>query len=240
MKKILWIFLAVVVLGGGVAVIFSLKKDTLLTSHTQKSVESLTGTPITLEGVSARWIGRNDPVGSLQGWPLLLIQIKEMRLANPEGFRNKVLARLQDIEAAVQLFPLFSGRWHIPKLSFRLSDVNVERTAQGELNLSRLLPLQGAVLDKPASQTQGAGSFSIGRLEIFFGGRNFFDASIPDQKEPETYDFTGELQVFDGVTHPNVLVQAPAIHLIHQMGKGSLGIPLGKIQDFINQHTGKT
>ncbi len=150
MKKFLIVFL-IVLIAAPVAT-FAVR-DWLIKTVLQSQVTRLTGFPTKIASVHFDFPFR--------------IQIQDLEIKNPSGFKEPVFARLPEIFMMIDLPQLLRGeRIHIPELRLNLQEINIEKNEKGISNIS-LLKAAG---DKGAAQKpkepKKAMPFLLDRLEL--------------------------------------------------------------------------
>ena len=233
MKKFLagFILLAILAVGGGGILLYS-QKETLLASKITRDFKALAGADLALEGLS---INRAKDAGFFT----LDARISKAKIKNPPGFKIPNLAQISNIHFEVELLPLLSGKWQISRLSALLSKTNFEWNKEGDFNMKSLFPLQDAHIETgPAQPAVAKGRFYIGRLEIALGMLYYLNGRGAEM-EVERINLEKKIEVYDGVTDPNILIQAPVLHFVTRLNKGSLELPRGKLQENVSKYTGQ-
>lgn len=215
MKKIVLILILIAL---AAVVVFYFHLPSSVEPRIRKGLEALTGNAVEINGFSA-----NGPD----------IRIQAIHFKNPAGFSAEDLALVENVQINMEILPLIRGQWSIHHLSCDVKEIRVEKNGQGELNLSTLAAVKGEALEHPARKT----NFLIGHAELALGTLSYLD-SANAEAEPEWTDFQGQKEIYDHVTDPSVLIQAPVLQVVNRLGKGSLGLPRGKIQESIARHMG--
>ena len=70
------------------------------------------------------------------------LEIKGLKLYNPEGFEDKLMADLPEIYVDYNLKKVFQGKVHLPEVRLNLQQFTVVKNAQGALNLDALAAVQ--------------------------------------------------------------------------------------------------
>ncbi len=122
MKKtvIVVIFMAVVTL--------LMAKDKLIELSAEKTCSFILGSKMDIGSVR---VGILRPV----------IDIKKMRLYNPEGFPVKLMADIPEIYVRYELAGIFKGNVHIRELRFNLKEFNIVKNSGKAVNLDSLKPV---------------------------------------------------------------------------------------------------
>lgn len=71
-----------------------------------------------------------------------VVKAKGIQLMNPGGFPEKMLADIPELVIDLDMGALFQGRTHIEELILNLNQLTILRNDRGELNLSKLRPIQ--------------------------------------------------------------------------------------------------
>ncbi len=83
------------------------------------------------------------------------VQVKDLKLYNPEGYTEKIMFDIPELYADCDLADTFSGKPHLREMRLHLAKLVVERSKDGRLNLQSLKPAgsnkEGA---KPAKEEQ--------------------------------------------------------------------------------------
>ncbi len=154
MKKIL---IGIVVL----AVALFAAKGVIAKMAVSAGVKSVTGLRLEI---------RSLQVGVFKG----RVHAQGMKLHNPLGFPDPVMADLPELYVDCNLPAFFTGKTHLRELRVELRELTVVKDAQGRLNLDSLRAVKKAKKeqDKPAKEKKpGArpGSFQIDQLELKVG-----------------------------------------------------------------------
>lgn len=71
----------------------------------------------------------------------LVIGLYGVKVHNPEGFREKVLADLPEIYFEINPLAVLKGRIHVREVRLAVKDVVIERNAAGKINLTEMMRL---------------------------------------------------------------------------------------------------
>lgn len=110
------------------------------------------------------------------------VHVQGMKLHNPGGFPDRIMADVPEIYVDYDLPAFLTGRTHLREARLNLQEFVVVKDRQGRLNLDSLSPVKKAKeeKDKPASQKKPAarpGSFQIDDLELKVGNVVYKDYS---------------------------------------------------------------
>ncbi len=229
MKKLTLLLFLILAIGAGAFIFAYSQRQVILSGKIQKGLESLTGTRVEMKGFHLQ----NPYALSSRA----VLEIATVRIKNPSGFSQRELAEASNVELEIDFLKLIAGRWLIRSLKIPIDHINLEIDSKAQLNLAALTALQKEALEASASP-----SFWAKKIEFSFGGVYFYDYPTTAQKNPrpEQYHFARRMELYTSVRRPEVLIQAPALQLLYQLNKGSLGLPRGKIQEAITRNTGKS
>ena len=225
MKKGAIFFLIVLLLILGVGLFLNANKASWLEHRIQRDLEKLTGVPVVIDpGI------RVTKLPGPNSW--FAVDLPKIRLKNPSGFHADGLADSVQNHLELNLASLLKGRWKIRRLISHLEKIQLEVNPEGEYNLSRLSALK-------MNQAAPALHFKINRWEYTLGVMKLLEDGSSPEAQNKSYDFGAQKEVYENVTDPRVLVQAPALKLVYRLNRGSLGLSRGKIQENIAQHSGQ-
>jgi len=125
MKKIIILFLIFVV----VLAAFSLLKNGIASLALSGGVKAMTGLGVQVRGMD---------VGILK----TLIGIRELKVSNPRGFPDRVMADIPELYVDYDLGAFLKGKVHLEEVRLYLKELIVVKNAKGELNLDALKPVQ--------------------------------------------------------------------------------------------------
>ena len=176
MKKLLIWIVAVV------AVLF-LAKGAIAKMAVSAGVKSVTGLRLEI---------RSLQVGVFRS----RVDAQGVKLYNPGGFRDPVMADLPQLYVDYDLPGFFAGKTHLRELRVNLKEFTVVKDKQGRLNLDSLKAVQKAKeqKEKPAKQKEPArrpGSFQIDQLDLTVGKVVYKDYS--GGGEPSVREFNVNL-----------------------------------------------
>lgn len=139
-KKIGFVLLVIVLIV--VAVI--LAKDIIARSALTAGVNAVTGLKLQIKGMKV-------------GLITTLIDIEELKLFNPAGFKDKVMVDMPEIYIDYDLGAFFKRRVHLEEVRLNLKELLVVKNAQGELNLDSLKVVKEEKEEaKPAEKEKAA------------------------------------------------------------------------------------
>ena len=98
------------------------------------------------------------------------VHAQGVKLYNPEGFPDKIMADLPELYVDYDLPAFFTGKTHLRELRVDLNEFVVVKDAQGRLNLDSLKPVQKAKQEgKEKPKPVKPGSFRIDDLQLKVG-----------------------------------------------------------------------
>ena len=131
---------------------------------------------------------RSMQVGVFQG----RAHARGMRLHNPAGFPDPVMADLPELYVDYDLPAFFTGRTHLRELRVDLREFNVVKDRQGRLNLDSLTAVKKAKEEKGQQKKPARpGSFQIDQLDLKVGKVVYKDYS--GGGEPSVREFNVNL-----------------------------------------------
>ena len=226
MRKILGFFLFLLLAFSACAGFLVVKGETIVVQKIRKDFWAVSGTEVILEGTHlTRRVG-----GDFKLWRLT---VQKAKVKNTPGFKIPNMAEVKNVELVFEPLEFLRGRWRIRALKAFLSKTSFEINGQGELNISKLAVFQPSKAKVPSVPDR----FSIARLEWMYGTLYYSNFQTRDP-DIERYDFKKRVAVFDRVSDPSVLFEAPLLEFINQLNKGSMGFSRGKIQENVTRHIG--
>ncbi len=132
MRNILGILVVALV----VVFVLSFTKDVIIKVSAEKSVEMVTGLGLRIKSLQ---------VGLIK----TLIGIKDLRLYNPKGYKDRVMLDMPEVYVDYDLAAAFKGKVHLTDVRIDLKEFVVVKNERGELNLDSLKVVQ--------AQKEGAG-----------------------------------------------------------------------------------
>jgi len=185
MKRILLIVGGVVVaLVIAAAVVPFLVPGSVYKAQIEQAATKATGRTVTLAG-DAR----------LSVFPRIAASVKDVTVANPEGFSDPNMVEAGELRGAVRWMPLISGRVEVAELAFVDADVKLERLKDGRANWEFGTPSD----DAPPAEEDAGGSVNAGvesaRLEN--ASLSYVDALSGQSYAVEAFTAEASLQALD-------------------------------------------
>ena len=137
MKKVIKIIALVLI----VVVVGSFFKDVLIKSAVESGVKIVTGLKLSISSFRVGLI--NTMVG-----------IKNLKLYNPAGFKDRVMLDMPEIYVDYNLGAIMKGKIHLEDLKINMNEFVVVKNEKGELNLDSLKVVQSSK-KKEAPKTSG-------------------------------------------------------------------------------------
>lgn len=190
MKK--WMIVVVCVLIG--LLILGMIKDVVIKAAVETGTQVVTG--LKLKMGSFR-------VGLINS----LVDIRNLRILNPAGFKDKNMLIMPEIYVAYDLPAIFSGKVHLKETRINMQEFTVVKNEKGQLNLDSLKVVQA---QKSGSKSQETGAakvpqIQIDKLSLKIGKVFFKDYSKGD--EPRVTEFNVNInEEYKNITNPYTLV----------------------------------
>lgn len=198
-------------LGIGVAAVLVLTflfRNALARSAAEAAVTRVTGFPLEIGSVD---------LGLLDS----RVEIRDLRLRNPEGFEDPRCLHAPRIVADVEASSAFSDRFHAQEIVLEVAEVVVVKNAKGETNLDRLKAL-GEDGKEPGAKPGGkAGGkekellWKCDLLKLSLGRVVFLDYTRGSNGKPkeEVFDL-GIKKEFRNLTSPEQVVRVLVLEVI--------------------------
>jgi hypothetical protein len=140
MKKLLTVLAVVVV----AVFALSLAKDVIIKAAIEKGVDAVTGLRLSIGSIH---------VGILKN----VVDIKNLRLANPSGFPDPTMIDMPEIYVDYDLKAIMGGTVHLRQARLALKELVVVRNKGGQLNLNSLKSI------KTPAQTKAGPQAAVGK-----------------------------------------------------------------------------
>ncbi len=210
------LFKGLIVLLVALVVLIVVAKDWILKSAIETGVTVVTGF--------------KTEVGSLKFEFPSVLQIKNLRILNPQGFEQKIFTEIPEIYASLDFNSLVTGKAiHLGELRFALKEVNVEKNKQGISNVSLLTSAAGkgqAPAAKPKTEKkapQKAMPFQLDRFVLTINQVRYADHSSPVPVKLSA-NLNVNQEVFQNITDPQALVNLILLKIIKGTTFGNLGV----------------
>lgn len=197
----------------GIAGFVYTQKDAFAGRQLQKSLTRLTGGQVRLEGLKLRLDGT--------------LSVDKLMLMNPSGFKEPILSEISNVFMQMDLKGYITAKSvGIKRLTASIDQINLERTEQGVLNLRELPGLGDAFLQAAS----GGSRFKIERLELLLGKIRLDEYVAGQPVQTSEADLAGRREIYSNLNDPALLIQAPVLHVLSALNRGSLGIRRELIQ----------
>src|SRR3990172_4550121 len=189
MKKVLLIILAILV-------VLLLAKNVIGKAVVTKGIKSLTGLRLKLNSMSV-------------GITKSIVDIRGLKILNPPGFEQKVMADIPEIYVDYDLGAFLGGRAHFEKLRLHVSELVIIRNEQGKVNLDTLKEIhqkKGKAASKPKG---GSPEFKIDVLELKIGKvvfRDYWRGMTPKMTEFDANIDERFENVTDAASFVNIII----------------------------------
>lgn len=162
MKKAIIIIIVLVILLGSLF----LGKNIIIENYLSDWCKAITGLKITAEKVD---IGISNT----------LVDIKNLKIYNPPGFHDKLMADIPEVYVDYDTMAFIKGQVHLEELRLNLREFVVEKTKDGKINVHSLKIIRTEE-DKKSSKNKKKSKMDnmrIDKLELKIGGVIFKDYS---------------------------------------------------------------
>jgi len=191
MKKILTSLIVIVLIA---AVVLAVGKNTIAKVAVEKSVEMVTGLKLSMQSLN---------IGIIK----TLVGIKELKLYNPDGYKDRVMLDMPEIYVDYDLAAAFRGKVHLKEMRMNLKEFTVVRNEKGELNLDSLKVVrEEKAPEKAAPKEKGKmPEIQIDKLELKIGKVVYKDYSKGGA--PSVQEFNLNLdETYQNIDNPAQLV----------------------------------
>lgn len=189
MKK--WVIVIVGVLV--VLLVLGLAKDLIIKIAVEKGVQIVTGLRLQMGGFRVGLINT-------------LVDIRNLRILNPTGFKDKNMLDMPEIYVAYDLPAIFGGKVHLKDTRINMEEFTVVKNEKGQLNLDSLKVVQAQKAGaKPEEKGGKAPEIQIDRLRLKIGKVFYKDYSRGG--EPSVREFNVNIdEEYRNITNPYSLV----------------------------------
>jgi uncharacterized protein involved in outer membrane biogenesis len=118
MKKALLIMATIIVI---VLAVIIITRNSIIKNSIEKGVNKLVGQKLTIEKINAGLLSTD-------------LEIKDLKIFNPEGYTEKLLLEMPEFFADYALIDIIRGFIHFPEIRLNIKQVNVEKDKNGLLN----------------------------------------------------------------------------------------------------------
>lgn len=135
------------------------------------------------------------------------LRIRDLRIINPPGFHEEVLAEVPEVDIAYDLTALLERRFHVRYAAIRIAQVGIVRNEQLVTNLETFR--QRVVEPSRAlgpTQRRAPEGFLIDRLVLSIGRVRFADYALGSPPHVTEFPVEIEEEPFEGITDRQTLV----------------------------------
>ena len=187
--------LAIILVGALVVLlVLSFAKDLIVKASVEKGTELVTGLKLS--------------IGSFRvGLINTLVDIKNLRLFNPAGFKDRTMIDMPEIYVDYDLGAILGGKIHLTKVRLNCREFVVVKNEKGELNLNSLKVVQAQKEGKkPAEKAVGkAPQIQVDSLELKIGKVTYKDYS--KGPTPSVREFNINIdEKYSNITDPYAVV----------------------------------
>lgn len=156
MKVLGVLLLVIVIIVGGLAI----GKNTIANMAVSKTIRRLTGLEVSIQSMK---------IGLLN----TLIDVTGIRIDNPEGYPDKIMAELPVIYVDYNLGALIKGKVDLPELRLHLKEFNIIKNKDGKLNISSIKVVKEQKEEVPEKEKAAAKTktppIAIGSFQLKIG-----------------------------------------------------------------------
>jgi hypothetical protein len=203
--------------------IFSFGKDIIIKASVQAGTEIVTGLKLSM---------RSFKLGLIK----TLVEIKEFKLLNPEGYPDKVMLDMPEIYVDYNLVSLFKKKAHLQEVRINLKEFTVVRNEEGEFNLDSLKVIQAQKTDeKPKQKKTKAPKIQIDDLQLKIGKVIYKDYSGKGEPVVKEYNINRN-EKYKNITNPEALVTLIVVKALVDTNLAKLaGIDLRALKSTVNE-----
>lgn len=212
MKKFFLILLVVIV----VAVVGALlARNTIATYLLEKGVKDLLGLKLTVGNIKIG-VFHTD------------IGIDKVKVYNPAGYTEKLIAELKEIYVEYALMDIIKGFVHLPELNINIEQVNVEKNKDGALNLD-CIKTTTAPAPKKEEKAAAEKEFLVNKMVLKIGTLRYIDNSQdPPVKKKIDLNYSN---TFTNLSDPKVIVNSIIQEVIKQLVAQGISITVKSFLD---------
>jgi len=220
MKKVIKIVAVVLVL----VIVMSFAKNIMAGAIVSAGVKAITGLKLEI---------KNMNVGVLR----TLIGVRGLKLFNPPGFKDSLMADVPELYVNYDLGAFFKKKVHLNELKLNLKELIVVKNKKGELNLNSLkvVKKKKETAGKDAKKTH----FQIDALELKIGRVIYKDYSTGGA--PKVREFNVDVEErYENITDPRALGKLIIFRALVNTTISSLAnFDLGPLKEGLNRTLNK-
>lgn len=229
MKKFITVLLVVLLVLGTLC----LAKNAIAKMAVSGGVKAITGLKLELQSMD---------VGFLR----TAVGIKGLRLFNPRGFSDPMMAEIPELHVDYDLPAFFRGKVHLEEVKLYLKEFTVVKNEKGELNLNSLKTVQAAKEEKKAPSEKKKGKtpeIQIDVLDLQVGKVIYKDYSAGTP--PKVTEFNINLhERHENITNPyrlGSLIVSRALFrtTVARLASFDLDVLEGQLTDTLKKYRGQ-
>ena len=172
------------------------------------------------------------------------LRVVGLRVMNPGGFADPVMVSVPELYVNYDLGAFFSGRVHLEAVRLHVDEFHVVRSAQNQLNLNALRPVQATQQEQaggPPAAQQSPMALQVDVLELKIGRVVYADYTRSAEGAHQTFEI-GLHERYEHITNPTALVslivvKALAKTTIAQLVNFDVGALRGEASDVLKRAT---
>ncbi len=200
------------------ALVFTLGKNKIIEIFVERSCTSILGAKLDI---------RSMRIGILR----TAIDIRGMKLYNPEGYPDELMADIPGIYVDYSLPRLLKGTVHLKELKFYLKEFNIIKNSNGEVNVNSLKPVRTKTNGKKMEQQEKDKTPDIEIDILYLKADDVFYKDYT--KDPvEVQDFkVGINERYENISDPYTLVRLIIARVIRNTAaSGLINVPMAEVQ----------
>lgn len=188
MKKLIVVLLIILFIIASLAV----TKNTIVRVVISRTLWHLTGLNLSIQNIKL-------------DIPKTLIDISGLKIYNPKGYPDKVMADLPFIYVDYNLGPLINGEIYLPELRLYLKELNIIKNSEGVLNISSIKTVKEQKRKIPEKEKARTPPIHIDLLQLKIGKVVYKDYSRGTP--PQVKEFNINLdEKYENITDTHALV----------------------------------
>jgi hypothetical protein len=211
-KKILIVFFLV-------TAVFVFAKDKLIELMTEGACRVVTGARLDIERMKVSLMGT-------------VIDIKGMKVYNPENFPYELMADVPEVYADYDLSEISRGVIRFKKLRFYLKTLNVVRNFKGEVNLDSLKPVSDQTSGSQI-EAKAKGKVPDVQIDVFeLKADKAFYRDYSGSKEPVVVKFDiGIDERYENINDPYTLIRLIISRVLNKTAVSNIvNMPMKEVQ----------
>ncbi len=174
------------------------------------------------------------------------IDIKDMKLYNPKGFKDPVMVHLPEIYVDYNILPFLAGKAHLSEIRFHLKEFSVVKNEKGEVNLDTLKAVaegKSSSEEKPKEEKKKAKQPDIQIDKMSLKVETVYLKDYTGKgDQPDIKEFKINLdEQYEDIDNPNKLVSIIVVKTLAKTSIASLAnIDLGGLTDLASGALGST